>query len=177
MLEVGNGDLTLDEEMTHFSLWALVKAPLLLGMDLANMSPETRKIISNKNLIGVNHDPGALPATCFVGCDSDSEWSAYATVLTGGDTVAMVVNWNDTELGLLPVGGQDVGVVPCEHEKVTVVDLWTNQVLGTFDFERLKRLPIPSIPPHGSVVYRFLTHRRTDKGPPPRILESIAVYG
>jgi alpha-galactosidase len=35
MLEVGNGNLTHDEEWTHFALWALVKAPLLLGMDLS----------------------------------------------------------------------------------------------------------------------------------------------
>jgi alpha-galactosidase len=162
MLQVGNGNLSIVEEMTHFSLWALVKAPLLLGMDLTSLSPEARNIISNKNLIRVNQDPGARPATCFVGCDDSASWSVYATRVTGGDTVAIVVNWNDMELGLLPLGGQDVGVVPSRNEEVTVVDLWTNQVMGTFGFDELKTLPIPSIPAHGSLVYRFLTQRRYD---------------
>ena len=180
MLEVGNGNLSIAEEMTHFSLWALVKAPLLLGMDVTSMSPETRNIISNKKLIRVNQDPGARPATCFVGCNDSASWSVYATRVTGGDTVAILVNWDDTELGLLPLGGQDVGVVPSRNEKVTVVDLWTNQVMGTFGFEELKTLPIPSIPPRGSVVYRFLTHRQSD-GPQhvPSSNESLPglVYG
>jgi len=37
MLEVGNGGMTTDEYITHFSMWALVKSPLILGNDLTNM--------------------------------------------------------------------------------------------------------------------------------------------
>lgn len=155
MLEVGNGNLTHDEEWTHFALWALVKAPLLLGMDLSTITPETLNIISNQNLIQVNQDPGALPATCFVGCDYDSVWSAYATVVTGGDTVAIIVNWKDTELENITLAGQNVGVVPRHGQNIKVTDLFTDQMLGIFDFQQLKTLPIPSIPSHGSAVYRF----------------------
>jgi hypothetical protein len=38
---------------------------------------------------------------------------------------------------------------------VKVIDLWTNDELGTFDFRHAKSLPIPLIPPHGCVVYRL----------------------
>ena len=41
MLEVGNGKLTLDENRTHMSLWAMLAAPLLAGNDLSKMKPET----------------------------------------------------------------------------------------------------------------------------------------
>ena len=34
MLEVGNGGLSLEEEKTHFALWAISKAPLIIGCDL-----------------------------------------------------------------------------------------------------------------------------------------------
>jgi alpha-galactosidase len=161
MLEVGNGNLTSDEERTHFSLWALVKAPLLLGMDLSSITDETLHTISNKNLIRVNQDPKARPATCFFGCgdhnhNNNESWSAYATVVTGGDTVAIIVNWrDDSELTNVTFGGQDVGVVPSKSQVVYVTDLWTNRELGTFDFRQVKSLPIPSIPPHGCVVYQF----------------------
>jgi hypothetical protein len=35
MLQVGNGNLTVEEQKSHFSLWAALKAPLLLGFDVS----------------------------------------------------------------------------------------------------------------------------------------------
>jgi alpha-galactosidase len=57
MLEVGNGDLTIAEQRAHFTMWCLIKSPLLLGNDLRNMSPEVLEIISNKEVIALNQDP------------------------------------------------------------------------------------------------------------------------
>lgn len=54
MLEIGNGNLTIAQSRSHFALWCFVKAPLILGNDLTNMSPEVLNIISNKNLIAIN---------------------------------------------------------------------------------------------------------------------------
>ena len=34
MLEIGNGGLTHEQEKSHFALWAIAKAPLILGCDL-----------------------------------------------------------------------------------------------------------------------------------------------
>jgi alpha-galactosidase len=31
MLEVGNGDLTIEENRAHFALWAIMKSPLIIG--------------------------------------------------------------------------------------------------------------------------------------------------
>ncbi len=56
MLEVGNGGMTYDEYRAHFSLWALAKAPLLVGCDVTSMTEETREIILNKEVIAVNQD-------------------------------------------------------------------------------------------------------------------------
>uniref|UniRef100_A0A453KJ84 Alpha-galactosidase n=1 Tax=Aegilops tauschii subsp. strangulata TaxID=200361 RepID=A0A453KJ84_AEGTS len=56
MLEVGNGGMTIEEYRSHFSIWALVKAPLILGCDVSSMTPETKDIISNQNVIAVNQD-------------------------------------------------------------------------------------------------------------------------
>ncbi|KNZ53465.1 alpha-galactosidase [Puccinia sorghi] len=37
MLEVGNGGMSYDEYVTHFSMWALSKSPLILGNDVTKM--------------------------------------------------------------------------------------------------------------------------------------------
>jgi len=62
MLEVGNGGLTLEEERTHFALWAIIKAPLIIGCDLTKISADSLKILTNEDLIAVNQDPGAIQA-------------------------------------------------------------------------------------------------------------------
>jgi alpha-galactosidase len=56
MLEVGNGGMTDEEYQSHFSLWCLVKAPLILGNDLMNMSSKTFDILTNSEAIAVNQD-------------------------------------------------------------------------------------------------------------------------
>ncbi|XP_011017548.1 PREDICTED: alpha-galactosidase-like [Populus euphratica] len=56
MLEVGNGGMTTEEYRSHFSIWALAKAPLLIGCDVRTMSDETLEILSNREVIAVNQD-------------------------------------------------------------------------------------------------------------------------
>ncbi|KAH9329379.1 hypothetical protein KI387_001487, partial [Taxus chinensis] len=56
MLEVGNGHMTMDEYGSHFSIWALMKAPLLIGCDVTSMNKGTSRILSNQEVIAVNQD-------------------------------------------------------------------------------------------------------------------------
>ncbi len=57
MLEVGNGGMTDEEYRTHFALWCLMAAPLLLGCDVRTLSAETGAIVGNRDLIALNQDP------------------------------------------------------------------------------------------------------------------------
>lgn len=57
MLEVGNGDLTLAEDRSHFTWWAMLAAPLIAGNDLATMTPAVTKILTNRAVIAVDQDP------------------------------------------------------------------------------------------------------------------------
>ncbi|KAH9835737.1 glycoside hydrolase superfamily [Rhodofomes roseus] len=61
MLEVGNGGMTYDEYVTHFSMWALLKSPLILGNDVTNMTNETLSVITNDAIIAVNQDANGSP--------------------------------------------------------------------------------------------------------------------
>ncbi|XP_018827045.2 alpha-galactosidase-like [Juglans regia] len=56
MLEVGNGGMTTEEYRAHFSIWALVKAPLLIGCDVRAMDDVTFELLSNEEVIAVNQD-------------------------------------------------------------------------------------------------------------------------
>ena len=61
MLEVGNGHMSDAEYVTHFSLWSISKAPLLIGCDVTKMSTATLSTLTNPEVIAINQDPlGAM---------------------------------------------------------------------------------------------------------------------
>lgn len=56
MLEVGNGGMSETEYRSHFSLWAIMASPLLIGTDLRKIKPADLKILLNKEVIAINQD-------------------------------------------------------------------------------------------------------------------------
>jgi alpha-galactosidase len=50
-------DLTDAEQRAHFSLWAILAAPLLAGNDVRSMTEQTRDILTNRDVIAVDQDP------------------------------------------------------------------------------------------------------------------------
>ncbi|MBQ8503580.1 MAG: alpha-galactosidase [Clostridia bacterium] len=65
MLEVGNGNLTYEENKSHFSLWCMMNAPLILGNDVrkfikadGTIDTESKvyQILTNKKMIAINQD-------------------------------------------------------------------------------------------------------------------------
>lgn len=63
MLEVGNGKLNLEENKSHFTLWCMMAAPLVLGNDIRTLLDGSKKsgailkILTNKSLILIDQDP------------------------------------------------------------------------------------------------------------------------
>jgi alpha-galactosidase len=123
MLEVGNGGMTKNEYIVHFSLWAISKAPLLLGCDVRNMTKETKEIVSNKEVIAVNQDSLGVQAK-KVRMEGDQEiWagplSNYRVALVLLNRASMhktiTANWDD-------IGIQEKSVVEAR-------DLWEHKTL------------------------------------------------
>jgi alpha-galactosidase len=56
MLEVGNGGMNIDEYKVHFGLWAISKAPLIIGCNIINMIQEIKDILTNPEVIAINQD-------------------------------------------------------------------------------------------------------------------------
>lgn len=68
MLEVGNGKLSPEENKSHFSLWCMMAAPLVLGNDLRVLTDGSKKsdiilsILKNEEMIKIDQDPLVKPA-------------------------------------------------------------------------------------------------------------------
>ena len=77
----------------------------------------------------------------------------YATTVTGGDTVAIIVNWREVEHSDFTFCFEDLGVIPTSTQKVYITDLWTGKVVGTFNPQQ--NVGVQNIPGHGNFVYKF----------------------
>jgi alpha-galactosidase len=99
MLEVGNGKLTLAENRSHFSMWAMLAAPLLAGNDLPEMKPEIKAILTNRDVIAIDQDRLGRQASRVY---SDGEVEVWSRNLSGGALAIAVLNAGDSRYSTHP---------------------------------------------------------------------------
>ncbi|XP_072976214.1 alpha-galactosidase 3-like [Typha angustifolia] len=134
MLEVGNGGMTYAEYRSHFSIWALMKAPLLIGCDVRNMTAETMEILSNKEVIAVNQDPLGVQGRKISVEGNDGCSQVWAGPLSANRMV--VALWNRcSEAVSITVKLETLGLDTTT--RFSVRDLWKHETLpenvaGTF---------------------------------------------
>ncbi|GMG98945.1 hypothetical protein Nepgr_000785 [Nepenthes gracilis] len=129
MLEVGNGGMTTDEYRSHLSIWALVKAPLLIGCDVRSMDNTTLELLSNEEVIAVNQDKLGVQGT-KVRKDGDLEvWSGPLT----RKRVAVVL-WNrSASPANITANWSEIGLTPTTL--VDAHDLWENSTLSGVGYQ------------------------------------------
>lgn len=99
MLEVGNGRLSLAENRSHFSMWAMLAAPLLAGNDLSHMTPEIKAILTNREVIAIDQDRlGKQGSRVY----SDGEVEVWMRPLAGGALAVAVFNVGSDRLSTHP---------------------------------------------------------------------------
>ncbi|KAL5991277.1 Alpha-galactosidase 3 [Asimina triloba] len=124
MLEVGNGGMTYQEYRAHFSIWALMKAPLLIGCDVRNMTQETMEILSNKEVIAVNQDPLGVQGRKVSVEGLDDCLQVWAGPLSGGRLV--IALWNRcSKDATITAKWEVLGLDPSVH--VSIRDLWKHE--------------------------------------------------
>jgi alpha-galactosidase len=136
MLEVGNGGMTTNAYRTHFSLWALLAAPLLAGNDVRAMTPETRSILLNLDVIAVNQDPLGKQATRMF---KDGDAEVWVKPLADGSEA----------IGLFNRGSEFREIGTLVPTPARIRDLWTRREIRIIGEEL--RLDVP---PHGVVLIR-----------------------
>ncbi|KAB1224186.1 Alpha-galactosidase [Morella rubra] len=123
MLEVGNGGMTKNEYIVHFSIWAISKAPLLLGCDVRNVTKETMDIIANKEVIAVNQDPLGIQAKKV---RSEGDLEVWAGPLTGYRVALLLVNRGPWRVSIT-ADWDDIGIPP--NSVAEARDLWEHKTL------------------------------------------------
>ncbi|WP_371417451.1 glycoside hydrolase family 27 protein [Granulicella sp. S190] len=125
MLEVGNGKLTHDENVTHMSMWAMLAAPLIAGNNLTLMSPDIKSILTNSEVLAIDQDPLGHQAERIFAEGPIEIWSRP---LKGGATALAIFNFSDSTSDLhgitLHLAEAGIKGSPKAHE------IWSAKDLG-----------------------------------------------
>eukprot|EP00656_Telonema_subtile_P054527 TRINITY_DN8180_c0_g1_i1.p1 TRINITY_DN8180_c0_g1~~TRINITY_DN8180_c0_g1_i1.p1 ORF type:complete len:187 (-),score=28.29 TRINITY_DN8180_c0_g1_i1:99-659(-) len=97
MIEIGNkpdfeceqDQAALDRCRAHFTMWTVMKAPLILGNNLPEESSATFGVISNKEAIAINQDPLGIQARRV---NVTGQLEVWVGPLSGGRFSAVLFN-------------------------------------------------------------------------------------
>ena len=143
MLEVGNSGLTPAESRAHFSMWAMLAAPLMAGNDLRSMTPETRDILTNADVLAIDQDPLGRQARRV---RDDGDLEVWARPLQGGDWAVALLN-RGKDARAMTVAWVELGLGADAAPRVR--DLWSKQ-----DHGATKILFTAIVPSHDVVLIR-----------------------
>lgn len=144
MLEVGNGGMCTTEYETHFSLWCLIKAPLLIGCDVRNMSNDTFRILTNSEVIAINQDALGIQGKKV---KSDGIRDVWASPLADGSFAVLLLNRGNATTNIT-ASWNDFGLDPSREANVR--DLWAHK-----DLDTAKGNVTTSVVKHGVAMYRI----------------------
>lgn len=142
MLEVGNGGMNEDEYRTHFSLWAILAAPLIAGNDLTKMTPYTVEILTNREVIAVDQDPLGKQGFRVA---QEGPFEVWMKPMSDGSKVVGLFNRQRT-VEQMTVNFSQIGV----QGEANVRDLWLKKDLGTF-----RDSYSAYVPTHGVVLVKI----------------------
>lgn len=158
MLEVGNGNLTDDENRAHFSLWCMLAAPLILGNDLrkfirpdgsVDKDNKVLKIISNKAAIAINQDKLGVQCRRIKSnglCDvlvKPLENSEIAVCFLNKGPIEMEISCN-----MQDIVNESFSILPYS-DKYEVYDIWEDKET------EIKNNLSAKVAPHSVKLYRI----------------------
>jgi alpha-galactosidase len=141
MLEVGNGGMTPIEYRSHFSLWAMMAAPLIAGNDIVHMDAATRDILLNKEVIAVDQDALGRQGQ-RVTKQGDSE--VWVKPLSDGAAAILLFN-RGAAPATIDAGADQLGTTPISGR---VRDVWAHKDLG-----RWRGSITANVAPHGVAMF------------------------
>ena len=142
------GGCTDEEYRTHFSLWAIMNSPLMIGCDIRRMTSATKEILTNKDVIAINQDIECRGPYCIKQWNNPDHVFSLVKPLANGEYAIGMFNFGD-RAGEMSLQFWDIGLPAASGRGLSVYDCWKHEELGTFT-ERF----VTTVEPHGCAVLR-----------------------
>lgn len=135
MLEIGTNSMNELEEQTHFSFWAALKSPLIIGADITNISESSLKILLNKEIIAISQDELGSAVSYVPDLSAEGSVQVWGGPLSH-QYVALALNYanetTDITMKLSKLPGLEQF---CNGTSVSARDVWSERDLGAFTDE------------------------------------------
>ncbi|GAB2824979.1 glycoside hydrolase family 27 protein [Streptomyces daliensis] len=141
MLVVGRPGLTAAESRSHFTLWALMAAPLMAGNDIRTMSADVSAILRNQRLLTVNQDPLGAGGRRV---RDDGATEVFAKPLSDGSVAVALFNRGGST-ATFSTSAAEIGLT---GGPFSLTDLWTGATSTTGG------QITASVPAHGVTAFR-----------------------
>lgn len=150
MLEVGvRGTFTPTENRAHFSMWAIMAAPLIAGNDITTMPADVRAVLTDPDVLAVNQDQAGRQAQRISDSGDTEVWAK--TLSDGSGAVALLNRSSTTATIATTATAAGMPTAAAYH----LSDVWTDAVRNT------SGAISATVPPHGVVMYRVRTGTST----------------
>jgi alpha-galactosidase len=156
----GDDGISVAETRSQLTLWSMMSAPLILSSDLARLSPQSIKILSNKAVIAVDQDTLGKMATLV---RRSPTMDVLFKQLSNGDDAIAVLN-RGTSSARVDLRPADLGFPGgC---RLNALNLWSGTHATTLQAE---------VASHDTVIWRI--HPAASCGTPKRTGAIITVAG
>ena len=145
---ISAGGCTDEEYQTHFSLWAMMNSPLMIGCDIRKINDATKKILLNQDIIAINQDVECR-SPFRLNCVSNSpDVFTLVKFLSNGDIAVAMFNMGDVP-AMVTVDFWDMGLTANAGKGLEFFDCILHKNLGI-----KKEIYSETVAAHGSKVYR-----------------------
>ena len=133
MLEIGTGTMTEFEEQTHFSFWAALKSPLIIGADITKINSSSLNILLNKEIIAISQDDAGIAASYLPALSIEDSIQVWAGPLSAGsfEHVILALNYGSTATNITIPWSGIPQLQNSTRASYKVRDVWAAQDLGT----------------------------------------------
>jgi hypothetical protein len=155
LLYIGAGDFDADhltEARSHFALWAMLNAPLLIGADLRKTPDSLMDILGNADIIALDQDAAGNQATVVY---DSSDLQILLKTLSNGEKAVAIFNRGS---GPYDVSLQATQLKYKDDAPVVLTDLWTKKQI-TFTNETKLR-----VAPRETLIFRARGTRALPNG-------------
>ena len=126
MMVLGMPGFSDAQNRVHMALWAMSGAPLLVGADLAKLSPETLATLTNKEVLAIDQDALGLQAVKVA--EPDKGLQVWSKFLSGAGKRAVLLLNRTAATANITVRAQEIGL----SDSARATDAWSGKDLGAF---------------------------------------------
>ena len=119
------------EYRTHFSLWAIMNSPLMIGCDIRNMTPATADILMNRDVIRINQDPECRSFYRVNQWNNPQHMFSLVKPLASGEYAIGMFNFGD-RTGEMSLQFFDIGLPYSSGYKLSFYDCYEHKTIGEF---------------------------------------------